>query len=337
VDRGVGPDPSRDDTSQIDIYREVTFNRSLFAASSSHPRIRVDAREVEYLIKRLYAVCPGCDTPTIIRIGVGVAQRQRILVHCPACSSPIRGHLTAAEDVTVELNEVQLLVPDQGISWQTVTTHPDFPLDPTTKFSPFIEATMAFGDHYMSFQKAMAGFHHMIAHNWAQVERAYRFYLAQDWPRYDAAMNRLLGEEWPQEPTMLVRHDAVHRLLSIVLLPLGPNGDYPRAKDELWARARVNPQGFASFCAKSATTELLSLQRRLFDQLRRLVEIRDAWAPALALVYLDLLDRPVPDSWRLPGDDFHLLRDAVPAKLRTLLPSPLYGRGSTKYRGGPAG
>jgi len=41
-----------------------------------------------------------------------------------------------------------------------------------------------------------------------------------------------------------------------------------------------------------------------------MIQDRAVWSPAIALTYLDALGKEVPDGWRLPGDDFHVLRDA---------------------------
>ncbi|MEV6891008.1 hypothetical protein [Kribbella sp. NPDC051137] len=202
--------------------------------------------------------------------------------------------------------------PENWNDAQSITTHPDFPTDPSATIeSPFISASMAFGGDFMRFSKILGEFHSFADQAWPILERAYGFYLQEKWDLFDRAMAELLGKEnWPDEVSMLRRYDVLHRVLSVGLLPLGPSGDYPVAKKEIWAVSRASIQSFGEYCAAIDDSELAKLQRRLFDQIRRMMEHRAIWSPALALTYLDVLGRRIPNEWRLPGDDFHILRDA---------------------------
>jgi hypothetical protein len=66
--------------------------------------------------------------------------RQPILVHCPNCGAAIRGTLTADQEqgvvTDVALDDHVMLGTDleNEPDLQFVTTHPDFPHDPTLTF-----------------------------------------------------------------------------------------------------------------------------------------------------------------------------------------------------------
>src|SRR5215475_13893067 len=102
------------------------------------------------MILRVYTRCPGCDIPTMLRIGVAVTpgERQPFAVRCGQCSSSIRGQLVTAEPglASAELVEAPLLSEDAAKEWQIITTHPSFPFITDTEASPFMDITRALGD-----------------------------------------------------------------------------------------------------------------------------------------------------------------------------------------------
>jgi|SRR5665647_500971 len=270
------------------------------------------------MIQRVYTRCVGCDRPTAVRVSVGYGKQQPILVHCPNCGAAIRGTLTADQEhgvVTgVVLDHHVLLGSDleDDPELQFVTTHPDFPHDPTLTFeSPFLEARMVFGDDFDRSMMSLAHFFRGVDELWPDVERAYGYYLREDWTHFDGAMSKVLGPDWADAPSELDRHDRVHRLLSIILMPLAATASYPTMKDEVWATSRVDIGGLRKFARDPKNmADIKTVQRRIFDQIRRMIEIRDAWRPAFGLAFLHESGKTLPASWRLPGDNFHLLRDA---------------------------
>ena len=270
------------------------------------------------MIQRVYTRCAGCNRPIAVRVSVGYGERQPILVHCPNCNATIRGTLNADQErgvVTGVALEHHLLL-DREVEDDPellfVTTHPDFPHDPNLTFeSPFLEARMVFGDDFDRFIASLAQFLQGVEELWPHVERAYGYYLQEDWAHFDAVMSSVLGPDWADPPTELDRHDRVHRLLSVILMPLSANARYPAMKEQLWASARVDVGALRKFAQEPMNkADIKIVQRRIFDQIRRMIEMRDAWRPALALAFLHESGTTLPDSWRLPGDNFHLLRDA---------------------------
>jgi hypothetical protein len=265
------------------------------------------------LILRVYTACPGCDTPTMLRIGVGVepGERQPFSVRCPQCGSTIRGQLITTEDadVSAQLEEGELLPGSASEDWQVITTHPAFPFVPSTERSPFLDITVVLGDASMPYFQAVGEFEGM-ARDWPQLERAFQFYLAEDWSRFDTAMSRLLEGNWPEEPDMVVRHDLVHRLLTIMIFSLDPSGVYADMQKEIWQRAEPSDQLVAYIRQPSVQSWFVALQKRLFRQISHLIEIRRMWSPALPFLWANRLGIDMPDDWRLPGDDFAILRGA---------------------------
>jgi hypothetical protein len=265
------------------------------------------------MITRVYTKCPGCETPTILRIGVGVTpgERQPFAVRCPSCESMIRGQLitTVEAEVSVRLDEASFVSETAFEDWQVITTHPDFPSVDHPEISPFIYGNFVLGDAYPAYLEAVGQLNAIAEHDWPKLERAYQFYLAENWARFDTAMSRLLEEKWPAEPSTLMRHDVIHRLVSVVLLPLDPGSAYPELKENIWRRAQP-AQALMEFLRQSSVEkEILSLQKRMFGQIDHMVSIRRTWIPAVLFLWANRLGRPVPEDWRLPGEDFVALRD----------------------------
>ncbi len=250
----------------------------------------------------------------MIRIGVAVSpgERQPFSVRCSQCASIIRGQLLTTEDarVAVELRDARIIPETASEHWQVITTHPAFPFTPSTELSPFIGIMGILGDAAIPYFQAVNQFNTVAAGDWSHLERAYQFYLTEDWGRFDGAMSRLMEEEWPDQPTMLIRHDLIHRLLTMLFLPLDPVGVYAEAKREIWGRAKPSRELVSHLQKSHVQAKLVALQRRLFHQLNNLVETRQTWLPALAFLWLNRLGLDAPDHWRLPGEDFMILRDA---------------------------
>jgi hypothetical protein len=166
------------------------------------------------------------------------------------------------------------------------------------------------GDLAMPYFGTVAQFNGIAAKDWPQLERAYQFYTNENWDKFDNAMTRLLQGEWPDSPNMLVRHDVIHRLLLAVVLPLRPSGGYSKLQKEIWQRAQPSPQ-LVTYVRRSAVqSEIRALQKRVFRQLAHLIEIRQMWLPVLPFLWLSDVGRSAPSDWRLPGDDFTILRGA---------------------------
>ena len=181
----------------------------------------------------------------MLRIGVAVppGQKQPFSMRCPKCSSAIRGQLVTTEDarVNAELYEAPFLPEDASTDWQVITTHPTFPFIPDTERSPFLDITNVLGKAATPYLRTLAEFNG-LAEDWPKLERAYQFYLAEDWSRFDRAMSRLLEEDWPEEPSMVRRHDAVHRLLDVLIVPLDPSSQYLDMHQEIWQQAQPSQE-----------------------------------------------------------------------------------------------
>ncbi|MEX5710564.1 hypothetical protein AB1484_20195 [Parafrankia sp. FMc6] len=210
----------------------------------------------------------------------------------------------------MHLDEAQIVSWEEFKDWQVVTSHPAFPAAPESVTSPFIDALGVIGGAYPAYFEAMKVFHGIVDNDWPKLERAFQFYLAENWPRFDMAISQILEEERPIDASVLMRYDLVHRLLAVTLLPLDPCSPYPELKEVIWQRAQPSPELIGYVRQPVVKKELISLQKRLFEQINHLILIRQAWTPALPLLWANRLGRPVPGDWRLPGEDFVVLRDA---------------------------
>jgi len=210
--------------------------------------------------------------------------------------------------VSARLDEAPIVAENYSEDWQEITTHPSFPFIPDTSFSPFLAVGMALGDAARPYYKVVGQFNHIAAKDWPQLERAFQFYLAEDWARFDTAMSRLLDENWPDSPDMLQRHDIIHKLLLVIMAPLDPSGRYTGMQAEIWQRAQPSQELVSYVRQQAVQEELLALQRRLFRQIAHMIEIRQMWMPVIPFLWLNTLERPAPAGWRLPGDDFTVLR-----------------------------
>ncbi|MGW0239849.1 hypothetical protein [Micromonospora chalcea] len=266
------------------------------------------------MIIGVYTVCPGCETPTLLRIGVAVSpgEQQPFAARCPECKSEIRGKLgtTAEADAAVHLDEAQIVPDSYSKDWQVVTIHPAFPSTPGAWTSPFLESVGILGDAYEAYFRAVGRFNGIAAGDWPKLERAFQFYFAEDWDRFDVTMARLLEENWPAKSSTIMRHDVIHRLLIMMLCLLDPASPYPPLKREIWRRAQPSPELLSHLSEPAVKEELLALQRRIFEQISHLISIRHTWLPALQVLWAHRLGRPAPKDWRLPGEDFIVLRDA---------------------------
>jgi hypothetical protein len=264
------------------------------------------------LILRVYTTCPGCDAPTVLRIGVAVppGEKQPFTVHCPKCSSTIRGQLNTTKDyqVSARLDEAPIVPEDSSEDWQIITTHPAFPFVPGEESSPFIQIEAVLGDAAFPYFRSVGGFNGTVDQEWPQLERAFQFYLNEDWSRFDKAMSRLLEEGWPDNPDMVQRHDIINRLLQVVILPLDRHGLYRDMQREVWGRAQPSRELLTHLRQQSVQADLLALQKRLFRQVAHMIEIRQMWLPVVPFLWLNRLGRSAPEEWRLPGDDFAILR-----------------------------
>jgi hypothetical protein len=248
----------------------------------------------------------------MLRIGVAVlpGERQPFSVYCPKCSSTIKGQLitTKDADVSARLDEAPVVAEDSSEDWQIITTHPTFPFTPGTEFSPFINIGTVLGNAAIPYFRAIGGFNGTIEQDWPQLERAFQFYLAEDWPKFDTTMTRLLEKGWPENPDMVQRHDIIHRILLVVILSLDPGGLYEDMQREIWERAHPSQELITYLRQQSVQANLLALQKRIFRQIGHLIEIRHIWLPVIPFLWLNRLGRMAPEEWRLPGDDFAILR-----------------------------
>ncbi|MFI9112740.1 hypothetical protein [Streptomyces venezuelae] len=197
-----------------------------------------------------------------------------------------------------------------GADWKVVNTYGDLPSTSSEEHSSFIFATQVFGDQFMAYFKCV-GIVREFEERVDAIEHAYGFYLQERWDLLDSVMRRSFEDAWPKSPSVLDRHTYLHRILSVLAAALDPNGFYPRAKRELWSRTFGKEENFSELAFRVTTDSNFEvINRRLSDQLVRLLRDAADWIPALAIAHLRAGRMSIPEDWRVPLVRIDTLRDA---------------------------
>ncbi|MFE0925833.1 hypothetical protein ACFW4O_03400 [Streptomyces mutabilis] len=124
-------------------------------------------------------------------------------------------------------------------------------------------------------------------------------------------MKRNFEELWPENPSILDRHTALHRILYLPVFSIDPEGYYPRSKHDTWSRTTKKEAEFAR-CAHSivAKPEFIAANRRASEQLLNLLRNNQEWTPAMTVVHLRAIGTPIPHGWQFPAGRIDSLRDA---------------------------
>lgn len=139
------------------------------------------------------------------------------------------------------------------------------------------------------------------------------YYVDKNWSRYDAEAAQIYEETYPTTPSMLQRHDTIHRSIEIIMVPLCVRDNFLEMKQE-WVDACIrkcqHPDCMAKFVRSPTNAqEIEELQRDLFHCLGLFVHRRNSVLPALAAeMYPQGTGNAVKDL-RLFSDAFPELRD----------------------------
>jgi len=193
----------------------------------------------------------------------------------------------------------------------------DLPADPDATSlevfggSPFLMHHQLLGEPFTNWLESRSTFLGVVSLNWHDVVRWYGFYTRRDWMRFDTHAREYWRDDWPAEPTMLQRHDGIHRALDVIFVPVFPGGEYPRWKYETRLRSTQLDWPAAASFAKTWTRgrEVGALQQTLFDLLDHFVQLRWAILPGLVLNLYDVHNVSPNPKWRIARDDFRVLRD----------------------------
>lgn len=265
------------------------------------------------MIIRNYIECPACQAAIILRVGIA-RERQIVTVSCPSCHSTIRGETYEASDglPRLSLPGISPIDPERAeTEWHTVTTYGDLPSDPTRgEHSSFLAASALFGDYFIQYMRCLSTVR-WFGDRVDPLEHAYGFYLGEKWDLLDSVMKRNFEELWPENPSILDRHTALHRILYLPVFSLDPEGYYPKSKHDTWSRTFKKEAEFAR-CAHSiiAKPEFTAANRRVSEQFLNLLRSNQEWTPAMTVVHLRAIGTPIPHGWQFPAGRIDSLRDA---------------------------
>ncbi len=171
-------------------------------------------------------------------------------------------------------------------------------------------------DGILQYQRAFYQMQHFVQSDWKRLTRLSTYYLHNDWHHYDRAVGQLVPEGESHMPVELKRHHELHYLYEIFFGPmwaLHPDKHSMEMKvawNALWSPDRPHFKEAVSFAnAEVQTKEFTNVQRDLFNQLARYVDLISAMFPGLLCDLLPEKYQPEIDKLRLFRDEYELLRD----------------------------
>jgi len=289
--------------------------------------IHVKGKTKRHMITRYYVACPGCDSTILLRLSVGLEREQPFYFVCRNCNAATRGKLVIWYEPCpggkLELEAgtvIDGVVPHD----QVVNIHPSFPSIPEAGEiweeggSPFLMHQKLLGDRFSEVNSRLNTFCQAKDKDWPKLRRLIGYYIDRNWKPFDDEGRRIFEEEWPRIADDWHRHDIIHKLLDVFLLPLCVNRYYLDMKIE-WCTSSIfkHPSkilfSFVSECVESG--ELRSAQRDIFHCLEQFVENTGGLLPGLSVLLYDGKNRP--SNLRLFRDDFPRLRDLYVATFET--------------------
>lgn len=272
------------------------------------------------VISRFLIACPGCSDGIRLRISIGHEERQDFYALCPHCNAALHGSLLTDQahgevlDLSIDGRPAEYVESAEA----NVNVFTDLPVDPTPTSmeqpggSPFIMHYQLLGEPFIGWERNVGLFHGVIDNDWAEIKRWFGYYVRRDWQHFDDHARRLFDHKWPNDPSLLARHDAIHRALDLIFLPLLPSGAYVSWRVQLAFREefRANWPNVLSFVEElSSATDAARVQQDLFDVLDQFVMLRWKLLPNMLIDLYKRTGVEYDPNWRVMRDDFRELRD----------------------------
>lgn len=272
------------------------------------------------MICRYLVECPGCNTPIMLRVSVGLDIEQPFYFVCEKCNASTRGKQVIAYQPVpkawLELEEAKLLEVEVEAE-QVINIHPDLPSICDAKEmwdkggSPYFMQRELLGKRFDEFYKRLKEFRGGCESDWLKLKRWLGYYVSSKWQEYDAEGKKIFEETWPSPSEEWMRHDFVHKALDHFFAPLWVEYYYVGMKEEwcgLFSSKNKTGETIQKFVDDSVSSgEIAAAQRDVFHCLELFVANRSALLPALpALMYAG---KDAVKDLRLFRDDFPKLRD----------------------------
>lgn len=293
------------------------------------------------MIVRYSVKCPSCGSIILIRMSIGLDEKQPFFFICSKCNSPTKGtqiiwydpepgsklELDEGEEVEEPVN------PDQ-----IITIHPDLPAysnaTDMASFggSPFLLQRGLLGDRFDEFIQRSRVFRKVTNTDWKNYRRWLYHYLDRNWTEFDKIGHTIFEEKWPNPKTDLQRHDTIHKALDFLTVPLWLDNYYPLMKKkwiELWNdeifQSKNNSIKFHQFAKEENDKgNIVELQRDIFHCLTLFMENRSGILPALAAMKYKNGHEAAIKELRIFRDDFPALRDLYINAFETSYKSIVY-------------
>jgi hypothetical protein len=275
-------------------------------------------------IVRYPVECPGCQAAILLRLGVGHESRQRFYYVCPTCKAATKGALLWHGNVTteLELDEGRKLL-DETSCGTVLNINPELPSYAAAKSmeehggSPFITFFEWLGSEGIQrYQRSFYQTKHLMDTDWLKLKRLTTYYINRDWQHFDQAITELLPDELLTFTAEWYRDDRLHKLYELFFAemwsahPLHYFLDLKSSWNRLWAPQRGHFDDLVSFARfETATPAFENIQRDVFSQLARFVDLVWAMFPGLLLDLVPSEHEPRIDELRLFRDEFEVLRD----------------------------
>jgi hypothetical protein len=282
------------------------------------------------VISRFPIVCPGCEVPFVVRMGMAPSKMTRFYVPCPTCKLPIRGrsHGEDLDSHRVDFDAEWFRGEEPDL---VVTTDPNVPsryeaADMMSGIGSSAIFTLAHvvGDERMPDLMTYLPRGRTAAEAWwPKARRIYEYYLEADWERFNKAGSALFSDNWSDPATVHERATAAHQALGIVLKAI-TDDDYPASAAFLrrWMMKHTgaldHPAYRAFARAEADSGELALAQRRVFDVLDLFVQRFDPWQMGILHRIVPEQNLPLLDDLTLFRDEFDILRDLYQQAFETI-------------------
>lgn len=273
------------------------------------------------MISRYPIICPGCNEPFLVRLGVAPTKLTRFYVPCPACKLPIRGTSQGKELESHKVEFEAEWYKGEAEPARIVTVDPNVPsryeatqMGGLGTAPTMTLATLVGDERVLDLFMYMSRGQQVVEELWPQVRRIYEYYLERDWARFDSAGEAAFTENWPSVSTEHERATLAHQALAVALANIVDDDVYTSAMFlRRYMRKHIRALDSAEYIA-FARTEVGSgsvpgRQRALFELLDLFIQRYESWQIGL-LPRLMPEDRlPLLEDLRLFRDEFDILRD----------------------------
>jgi hypothetical protein len=174
------------------------------------------------------------------------------------------------------------------------------------------------GERFFEVNTRLNTFCQVKDKDWPKLRRLTGYYIDRNWEAFDSEGRRIFEDKWPKITEDWQRHDFIHKVLDVFLIPLCVDLHYPNMKAEwcmlpIFKHSSKKLFSFISQCVNSG--ELQCAQGDIFHCLEQFVENTGGLLPGLSVLLYDEKTRP--RNLRLFRDDFPRLRDLYVATFET--------------------